>query len=129
MGEAPTYYYRPQRSCCNVMFLHLSIILFTGVGVFASVMHGYTPPSSYPPLGRYTPPWAGTPRHIHPSGQVHPQAGTPLGRYPPDNYTPRQGTPPSMVTAVDGKHPAGMLSCLLIFLSKMNEILSRGKFA
>ena len=26
------YYYRPQRSCGKVMFLHVSVILFTGVG-------------------------------------------------------------------------------------------------
>ena len=32
-------YYRPQRSCGKVMFLHLSVILFTG-GVGVGGMHG-----------------------------------------------------------------------------------------
>ena len=29
-GEAQIYYYHPQRSCGKVMFLHVSLILFTG---------------------------------------------------------------------------------------------------
>ena len=32
-GNTSEHYYRPQRSCGKVMFLHLSVILFTEVGV------------------------------------------------------------------------------------------------
>ena len=55
----------------KVIFLHLSVILFTG---------GST--------------WAGTPpRQVHPNPrQVHP-----LGRYPSGRYTPLVGTPPRQV--------------------------------
>ena len=59
-------FYRPQRSWGKVMFLHVSVILFTG-----GVCHtppGQTPladtPRQTPPLGRHPradPPWADTP--------------------------------------------------------------------
>ena len=60
-------FYRPQRSCGKVMFLHLSVILFTG---------------------GLPPPWADTSICRHPSGQTPPWADTPwadisLGRHPP----------------------------------------------
>ena len=57
--------YRPQRSCVKVMFSQMSVILFTGWGVWQ------------------TPPVAETPRaDTHPLGR-HPLADTPLpGRYP-----------------------------------------------
>ena len=70
-----------KRSCGKVMFLHLSVILFTrGVGVCVSE-HA---------LGR-----RGLP--LVPEGL--PDA--PLGRQPP----------PKTATAVDGTHPTGMHSC------------------
>ena len=62
-------YYHTQQSCGKVMFLHLSVILFTGEGL------------PHPP-GRH-PPWADTPT---PSGQTPPP---PLGRHPPQADTPR----------------------------------------
>ena len=40
--------YRPQRSCGKVMFLHLSVILFTG-WVSAPVHAGIHPPGRHPP--------------------------------------------------------------------------------
>ena len=55
--------YGPQRSCGKVMFLHLSLILFTGGGCLPQCILGYTP-------------WADTP------GQTPPWADTPLGRPP-----------------------------------------------
>ena len=58
-------YYRPQRSCGKVMFLHLSVILFTG-GVWQ------TPPGRYPP--EQTPP--------HPPGRQPPGQTPPFGRHP-----------------------------------------------
>ena len=72
-----TNYYRPPRSCGKVMFLHLSVMLFTGM----SATH--TPPLADPPphldrhpLGRYP-----SPRQAPPLGK-HPWANTPLGRHP-----------------------------------------------
>ena len=54
----------------------------------------------------------------HPPGQVPPGRYFPLGRYTPlagtlplVRYTPWAGTPPPMITAADGTHPTGMLSC------------------
>ena len=47
-------YYRPQRSCGKVMFLHRSVILFTGGGVCPSACWNTTL------LGRHRP-WADTP--------------------------------------------------------------------
>ena len=47
------HYYRSQRCCGKVMFLHLSVILFTG-GIChtprADTPHGETPPRQTPPI-------------------------------------------------------------------------------
>ena len=48
-------FYRPQRSCGKVMFLHLSVILSTG-GCLAD-----TPPGRHPPRADTLPPRADTP--------------------------------------------------------------------
>ena len=48
-------YYRPQRSWGKVMFLHLSVILFTGGGCLPQCMLEYTPLGQTPPPGQ-TPP-------------------------------------------------------------------------
>ena len=76
-------FYRPQRSWGKVMFLHVSVILFTGEG---STWAGT-------PLDRSSP-WTGTlpgqvhSPEVHPPGQVHP--------LPPARarYTPWAGNPP-----------------------------------
>ena len=82
-------FYRPQRSCGKVMFLHLSAILFTwGVCIRACTMED-TRPGQTPP-----PPWADTPL-----AEI-PQADTP---------------PQQTATAADGTHPTGMYSCLVYF--------------
>ena len=79
-------YYRPQRSCGKVMFLHLSVILFRG-GCLPQYMLGYTPQADTP--------WADTTPDRHP----------PLGRHIP------LGRPLPAETAADGTHPTGMHSC------------------
>ena len=57
----------------KVMFLHLSVILFTG-GCLPQCMLGYTPHGQTPPLGRH-PPWADT---LH--GQTPPRQTPPSRR-------------------------------------------------
>ena len=115
------HYYRPQRSCGKVMFLHLSVSHSVDRGVSA----GINPPGRYTPgryISRQVHPWAGTPpgrytprqvhplgrythRQAHPARQVHPTdrytpwTGIPRQVHPPDSYTPGQvhpqaGTPP-----------------------------------
>ena len=49
-------FYRPQRSCGKVMFLHLSVILSTG-GCLPQCMLGYTPPADGYCSGRYASYW------------------------------------------------------------------------
>ena len=70
-----TVYYRPQRSWGKVIFLHVSVILFTGWGDLPHCMLEYTPPDQRqtPPRGRHTP------RTRHPPG-----ADTPPGVDPPE---------------------------------------------
>ena len=84
--------YRPQRSWGKVMFLHVSVILFTGGNTWAG------PPRQVHPPGRYTPcqvhpqagtHWAGTPpQACSPPGRYTPQAGTPEQVHPPGKYFP-----------------------------------------
>ena len=102
------------------MFLHPSVILFTG----GCTPPGQTPPEPMPradttppqclgqtpprPLGQ-TPPWADTPPNRHPLWQTHSWADTtpPLGRHPPlwadtplGRHSPGQTPPPP-----PGRHP------------------------
>ena len=58
------YNYLPQRSCCKVMFLHVSVILSTG---------GLGWQADIPLASRHTPPLAGR----HPPGQTHLPGQTP----------------------------------------------------
>ena len=54
-------FYRPQRSCGKEMFLHLSVILFTGQGVWADTASGRQPPrQTTPSPPDIHPPWAYT---------------------------------------------------------------------
>ena len=102
-----------KRSCAKVMFLHLSVILFTGVGVSASGSTGCTSTwQTPPPSGR--PPQADTPIGRHPPSQTHTSPGRhPLGQTSlPGKHTPS----PDTATAVDGTHPTGMHSCYKIFM-------------
>ena len=91
----------------KVIFLHLSVILFTGGKVSASVHAGIAPPradtpplSRYPqadtphPLGRHTPEQT-PPRSRHPPGADTPWSRhTPQSRHPPGADTPKEQTPP-----------------------------------
>ena len=51
------HFYPPQRSCGKVMLLHLSVILFTGVGGLSHTHRVYTPWADIPlvthPLDRH----------------------------------------------------------------------------
>ena len=72
--------YRPQRSCEGYVFT--GVILSTGgVGVFASVQAGSTPPPGADPS------WADIP-----PGQTPLGADTPRSRHPPGTDTPSPGT-------------------------------------
>ena len=73
----------------KVIFLHLSVILFTG-GCLPQCMLGYhTPPRSRQTPPEQTPPQADTPPSRHPPEQTPPRsrhpsrADTPLGQTPP----------------------------------------------
>ena len=85
----------------KVIFLHLSVILFTGGGVSASVHAGipHTPWSRHPP------------EQTHPRG-----ADTPQEQIPPREQTrpppPREQTHGQWAA---GTHPTGMHSCLVSF--------------
>ena len=84
-----------KRSCGMVMFLHLSVILFTWGGGCPG-----PGPGGYPGLGESRPRLGGCPG----PGGVQVQAW-------------RQ-TPP---TAADGTHPTGMHSCFLLPLANLSE--------
>ena len=75
--------YRPQRSCGKVMFSQVSVILFTGGGVYAQHALRQTPPSP----GRH--PQADTPWENTPPGRHPPRTDTFPGQTPP----PRQTSP------------------------------------
>ena len=102
----------------KVIFLHLSVILFTGgyLGRYTprqvhtppwadtSLWAGTPPGKVHTPLGRYTP------RQVHPTGRYTPQVGTPPGRYTPQQCMLGYGQ------QAGGTHPTGMHSCLFNFL-------------
>ena len=75
----------------KVIFLHLSVILFTGGSTWAGT-----------PSGRLHP-WAGTPppRQVAP-GKVSPGQVHPPGRYPPSRYALRQVHHPGRYTTQAG---------------------------
>ena len=81
-------HYRPQRSCGKVMFLHLSVILFTG-GV------ADTPQEQTPP-GADMIPRADTPPGADPPGADTPPGADmiPSSRHTPRSRPPQEQTPP-----------------------------------
>ena len=122
-------------SCGKVMFLHLSVILFTGWGCLPLGPGVYTPLGRHPPLGRHTPgthtpghtPHGQTPPARHPSGQTPPsqtppqadtpQADKPLGRHPPGQTPPSRHHPADTLRAdiprantPTGRHPPGQMA-------------------
>ena len=100
-GGLPTpRHYRPQRSWGKVMFLHVSVILFTvGRGDWEDN-----------PLGRHPPPSADTPANIPPPWADIPVAQCMLG------YGQQTG----------GTHPTGMQSCFVEFSRKFKTYRLQG---
>ena len=107
--QVPTkeVYYRPQRSWAKVMFLQVSVILFTGGGVCLSACWDTSPgadtPQSRPP-GADIPPGQTPPRSRHPTGSRHPpRVDTPPGAdtHPPEQ-TPPRADPPGKQTPAYG---------------------------
>ena len=88
-------YYRPQRSCSKVMFLHVSVILFTG-GVFVRETPQTDPPGQRPS-------WTVTPPDGKPSPDRDPQTETP--------WTETPGQRPLRTERTGGMHRTGMHSC------------------
>ena len=124
-----SHHYRPQRSWGKVMFLSVSVILFTGGGS-APLYAGMHPPcwtkGRHPPLGVATP-WEQTPpksRHPLEPGppwsrpQTPPRADPSQTRQPPPPSRP----PPSAVhpgrygQQAGGTHPTAMQSRLYVHL-------------
>ena len=102
------YYYRPQRSCGKVMFLHLSVILSRGG---QGVCH--THPWADTPWADTPSPWADTlpgqrPLARHPLG-IHPPGHTPPGQTPPGQCMLGYGQ------QAGGTHPTGMQSWYKLF--------------
>ena len=111
-------FYRPQRSCGKVMFLHLCVILFTG-GVSACGPEGCLPQPPGRPL-QQTPladtPWVDTPWQTPPLWAD----------------TPGQTPPAQCVLGYDGQqaggtHPTGMHSCSAYFHRKLHDLLKYQK--
>ena len=107
------------------MFLHLSVILFTGeyLGKYTPrQVHspGQVTPSRYTHPGRYTTPPPSrqvTPWQVSP-GQVHHRAGKPSpGQvHPTGRYThPQAGTPPQRRLLLRMVHI--LLECILVFFN------------
>ena len=86
-------------SCGKVMFLHLSVILFTGEGEVSAARSRDG--------GVRLRAWGVHPLGRHP--QADPQAGNPPGQTP--FYADTAPQHPETATAADGTHPTGMHSC------------------
>ena len=100
-----TNFYRSQPSCGKVMFLHLSVILFTMGMCLADTPLGRHPPGR-PPRADTPQQTPDTPLDRH---QIPPQADTrhtPLSRHPPEKTPPRADTPRQTPPA-DTRHPLG----------------------
>ena len=76
----------------KVIFLHLSVILFTGGGVLSQCMLGY-----HPPPGSRHPPWSRTP-----PDQTPPGADPPRSRHPPRADPPRESD--SSIRSTSGRY-------------------------
>ena len=90
------------------MFLHLSVILFTGEVCHTPLPWADTPWGRHPPgqTPGQIPPWADPPH----------RADTLLGRHPPGQTHPSDRHPPAQCMLgygqqADGTHPTGMQSC------------------
>ena len=107
----------------KVIFLHLSVILFTGGGVCLSACWDTIPPGADPP-GADTPPQSRhPPLEQTPPGQTPPGADTPQSRHPP----PEKQTPAYGQWAAS-THPTGMHPCVfwlrLQCLARYNSLIA-----
>ena len=112
------FFYRPQRSCCKVMFLRLSVSnsVHRGRGCLADTPPRQTLPGLEIPLGRS--PWAYTLWPESPLGS-HPPAYPPVD-YPPRD-TPFQTPPPPPHHGRQASYRNVFLfSCLIRFTSFLN---------
>ena len=109
------FHYRSQRSWDKVMFLHVSVILFTGGYPsmhWARPPWQGVPPTGRPPSGRQTPPGKETPpgRQIPPGRQTSHTPGkeTPLARRPP--------SPPALRDTVNERTVCILLESNLVLI-------------
>ena len=88
------------------IFLHLSVILFTGGGCLPQCMLGY-PPEQTPPRSRQ-PPGSRHPLGADPPGpDTISRVDTPQSRHPQEQTPPWEQTPPSGVDTPHSRHPPG----------------------
>ena len=120
-----SHFYRPQRSWGKVIFLHVSVILFTGEG-FAPLHAGIHPPPRGPEAGTPLPGTeAGTPpgtRGRHPPGTRgrHPSPHPP--HFPSAVHADRYGQQARVSVSVN-------TPLWLIFMRKIREIYCSGFFS
>ena len=109
-----SYLYRPQRSWGKVMFLHVSVILFTGGG--SSGPHPGEVEGSG--LGAFPGPHQGGSPGPHLEGclQANTWGGSP-GPHQGGIAACTEADPQHAATAAGGTHPIGMHSCLFCFSS------------
>ena len=97
----------------KVIFLHLSVILFTGGMCLRQPPQVRQPPGSDTPQSRQ-PPWV---RHHPPQEQTTPLGQTPPGQTPPLGAdTPRSGHPPGSILrhTVHERPVRILLECILV---------------
>ena len=138
-------YYRSQRSCGKVMFLHLSVILSTGGACVAC-----TPPATHAPLAMWTPYHTCPPRHAHPLATHAPNPSAthaplpctpppcmpsppcharppPAMHVPPAKYTsPVMHAPGILWDAVNERAVRILLECILVFYTAGGRAEGRG---
>ena len=101
-GKALSYYFTYKRSCGKVMFLHLTVILSTGL-CMPSVCWD-TPPRQTSPLGSR-----------HPPGSRHPQETDTPGK----QTLPRKQTPPQRPLL---RTVRILMECILVFAKNCIKI-------
>ena len=109
--------YRPRRSCGKIMFLHLSVILFTQRPLDRDPP-GQRPLDRGPPnqrSPRQRPPWTET----HPNRDPH-WIETPLDRDPPGQRPPWTVSPPSPYMVMSGRY-ASYWNAFLLFTSSSSS--------
>ena len=103
------------------MFLHVSVILFTGG--LPHCMLGYTPPGT---RGRYPPQGPGTPQSRHPRDQRQAPPPRPQDQVPPWEQTP-PGTRHPPVQCMLGDTGNKQEVCILLECNLVIEIVTASK--